>query len=81
MKPDRIPKPVRSFLLYCRKQTIIFVHTHHLTGALPNYFTDKTNFIWTVADDVLRGAFMVHEYGYVNLPFVVLRSLASEMGR
>ena len=48
---------------------------------MPNYFTDKTNFIWTVADDVLRGAFMVHEYGDVNLPFVVLRSLASEMGR
>ncbi|MBN1316970.1 MAG: SAM-dependent DNA methyltransferase [Anaerolineales bacterium] len=40
-----------------------------------NNFTDKANFIWTVADDILRGAFKAHEYGDVILPFVVLRRL------
>ncbi len=38
-------------------------------------FQDNTNFIWTVADDILRGAFKQHEYGDVILPFVVLRRL------
>ncbi len=40
-----------------------------------NHFQDKANFIWTVADDILRGAFKAHEYGDVILPFVVLRRL------
>ena len=40
-----------------------------------NNFQDKANFIWTVADDILRGAFKAHEYGDVILPFVVLRRL------
>ena len=38
-------------------------------------FQDKANFIWQVADDILRGAFRQHEYGEVILPFVVLRRL------
>lgn len=38
-------------------------------------FQDKANFIWQVADDLLRGAFKAHEYGDVTLPFVVLRRL------
>jgi type I restriction enzyme M protein len=42
---------------------------------MPNNFQDKANFIWTVADDVLRGTFKAHEYGDVILPFVVLRRL------
>ncbi|MBC8508220.1 MAG: SAM-dependent DNA methyltransferase [Anaerolineales bacterium] len=42
---------------------------------MPNNFTDKANFIWNVADDVLRGTFKAHEYGDVILPFVVLRRL------
>lgn len=40
-----------------------------------NDFQDKANFIWTVADDVLRGTFKAHEYGDVILPYVVLRRL------
>ena len=40
-----------------------------------NNFQDKANFIWQVADDILRGAFKQHEYGEVILPFVVLRRL------
>ncbi len=40
-----------------------------------NNFQEKANFIWQVADDVLRGAFKAHEYGDVILPFVVLRRL------
>ncbi|MBN1153283.1 SAM-dependent DNA methyltransferase [candidate division KSB1 bacterium] len=40
-----------------------------------NNFQDKANFIWGVADDILRGAFKQHEYGDVILPFVVLRRL------
>ena len=38
-------------------------------------FTEKANFIWQVADDILRGTFKAHEYGDVILPFVVLRRL------
>ena len=38
-------------------------------------FQDKANFIWQVADDILRGAFKKHEYGDTILPFVVLRRL------
>lgn len=26
-------------------------------------FQEKANFIWQVADDILRGAFKQHEYG------------------
>ena len=40
-----------------------------------NNFQDKANFIWQVADDILRGTFKRHEYGDVTLPFVVLRRL------
>ena len=40
-----------------------------------NRFQDKANFIWQVADDILRGVFKQHEYGDVILPFVVLRRL------
>lgn len=40
-----------------------------------NNFQDKANFIWSVADDILRGTFKQHEYGDVILPFVVLRRL------
>ncbi len=36
---------------------------------------DRAQFIWQVADDLLRGAFKAHEYGDVTLPFVVLRRL------
>ena len=36
---------------------------------------DTANFIWQVADDILRGSFKQHEYGDVILPFVVLRRL------
>lgn len=38
-------------------------------------FQDTANFIWQVADDILRGAFRPHEYRDVILPFVVLRRL------
>ena len=38
-------------------------------------FQEKANFIWQVADDILRGTFKQHEYGDVILPFVVLRRL------
>lgn len=34
-----------------------------------------SSFIWSVADDILRGLFKQHEYGDVILPFVVLRRL------
>jgi type I restriction enzyme M protein len=40
-----------------------------------NNFQDKANFIWQVADDILRGTFKQHEYGEIILPFVVLRRL------
>ena len=40
-----------------------------------NNFQDKANFIWQVADDILRGTFRQHEYGDTILPFVVLRRL------
>ena len=40
-----------------------------------NNFQDKANFIWTVADDMLRNIFEQHEYNDVVLPFVVLRRL------
>jgi type I restriction enzyme M protein len=38
-------------------------------------FQEKANFVWQVADDILRGTFKQHEYGDVILPFVVLRRL------
>ena len=38
-------------------------------------FQETANFIWQVADDILRNAFKPHEYGDVILPFVVLRRL------
>lgn len=44
---------------------------------MSNNFQEKANFIWQVADDVLRGTFKAHEYGDVILPFVVLRRLDS----
>ena len=42
---------------------------------MTNNFSEKANFIWQVADDILRGAFKAREYGDVILPFVVLRGL------
>ena len=47
----------------------------HWENFMANNFSEKANFIWTVADDILRGAFKAHEYGDVILPFVVLRRL------
>src|SRR5690625_4899282 len=44
---------------------------HSMTSS----FQSKANFIWQVADDILRGAFKANEYGDVTLPFVVLRRL------
>lgn len=41
---------------------------------MPN-FQEKANFIWQVADDILRGTFKQYEFGEVILPFVVLRRL------
>ncbi len=38
-------------------------------------FQEISSFIWSVADDVLRGLFKQHEYGDVILPFIVLRRL------
>jgi type I restriction enzyme M protein len=40
-----------------------------------NNFQVEANFIWQVADDILRGSYKQHEYGDVILPFVVLRRL------
>ena len=40
-----------------------------------NNFQEKANFIWQVADDILRGSYKQHEYEDVILPFVVLRRL------
>ena len=42
---------------------------------MSNNFQEKANFIWQVADDILRGTFKAHEYGDVILPFAVLRRL------
>lgn len=44
-------------------------------GKSMSTYQDKANFIWQVADDILRGLFKQHEYGDVILPFVVLRRL------
>jgi type I restriction enzyme M protein len=38
-------------------------------------YRGKADFIWEVADDVLRNTFKRHEYGDIILPFVVLRRL------
>ncbi|NVK75104.1 MAG: SAM-dependent DNA methyltransferase [Oceanospirillaceae bacterium] len=38
-------------------------------------YQEISSFIWSVADDELRGLFKQHEYGDVILPFVVLRRL------
>jgi type I restriction enzyme M protein len=38
-------------------------------------FQERANFIWQVADDILRGVFKNYEYGDVVLPFTVLRRL------
>ena len=38
-------------------------------------YTEISNFIWNVCDDVLRGLFKQHEYGDVILPFTILRRL------
>ena len=38
-------------------------------------YTEISNFIWNVCDDILRGLFKQHEYGDVILPFTVLRRL------
>jgi type I restriction enzyme M protein len=46
---------------------------------MPNNFQDNANFIWTVADNLLRGTFKAHEYGDVILPFVVLAGITKPM--
>jgi len=51
------------------------VKSHEGYGKPMNNFQDKANFIWQVADDILRGVFKQHEYGDIILPFVVLRRL------
>ena len=38
-------------------------------------YQELANFVWNVADDVLRGLFKPHEYGDITLPFLVLRRL------
>lgn len=38
-------------------------------------YSEISNFIWNVCDDVLRGLFKQHEYGDVILPFTILRRL------
>ncbi len=43
--------------------------------ASPKADQSKANFIWSVADDLLRGVFKQHQYGDIMLPFVVLRRL------
>jgi len=35
--------------------------------------SEKANFIWIVADDILGGAFKAHEYGDVILSFEVIK--------
>ncbi|MFQ5637552.1 MAG: N-6 DNA methylase [bacterium] len=52
-----------------------YLNDFEKAGFHMNNFQDKANFVWTVADDILRGAFKQHEYGDVILPFVVLRRL------
>jgi hypothetical protein len=44
---------------------------------MANNFSEKANFIWTVADDTLRvyGAFKAHEYREVFFPFATIRPL------
>ena len=42
---------------------------------MPNNFSKKANFIWQVADDILRGAFKAHEYRDVILAFATFRLL------
>ena len=51
------------------------VRTVAPTELRPGTTQDRAQFIWQVADDLLRGAFKAHEYGDVTLPFVVLRRL------
>ena len=41
---------------------------------------DNANFIWQVADDILRGHFRPHEYGDVILPFVLMTTLFLVVG-
>jgi len=41
---------------------------------------NKAAFIWSVADDLLRGVFKQHQYGDIMLPFVVLRRLDQVLG-
>ena len=35
---------------------------------MTNNFQEKANFIWTVVDNILRGAFKAHDYGDVIYP-------------
>jgi type I restriction enzyme M protein len=49
---------------------ISFFRMHSMSN-----FQETANFIWQVADDILRNSYKQHEYGDVILPFVVLRRL------
>ncbi|OXU15035.1 type I restriction-modification system subunit M N-terminal domain-containing protein [Sedimentisphaera salicampi] len=40
----------------------------------------KANFIWKIADDILRGSFKAHEYGDVILPFNSLNTISAKKG-
>ena len=43
-------------------------------GALKNH-QEAANFIWSVADEILRGTYTEGDYGKIVLPFVVIRRL------
>ena len=48
----------------------VYLHNMNNNGSskeIKKYFQDKANFIWQVADDILRGVFKQHEYGDVIL--------------
>ena len=38
-------------------------------------YSETSEFIWKIADDLLRGLFKQHEYGEIILPFTILRRL------
>ena len=39
---------------------------------MTNNFSEKANFIWQVADDILRGAFKAYEYGKVMFCLIAI---------
>lgn len=65
----------RTESFFCVAELFRYLVFFHSEAFMVNNFQEKANFIWTVADDILRGTFRAHEYGDVVLPFVVLRRL------